>query len=621
MDSPAADAHSELVMDVAPGVHLVRDTCNVYLVESRDDSSGEVTAIAIDFGSGRALSHLAGLGIARITDVLMTHHHRDQAQGLPLAIDHGARIHVPPTEVGLFDNVEEFWRTRQLDIDYNLRQDRFSLLESVAVDSTVPVYRTALFGGVPVRALPTPGHTLGSVSYLVERQGQLLAFTGDLIYAPGKVWSLASTQWSYSENEGPAMTVLSALLLAAENPAMLLPSHGDPMASAAEALAALAGRMQEYVDSRRPRPWDLRGMLEHPFERISEHLLLNRSSMSCSYVLLSGSGAALFIDFGYDMMTGLIGGGERSSRLPWLACLGALKRDFGVTAIEVALPTHYHDDHVAGMNLLREVEGTEVWVPSSVAPVLADPWRYDLPCQWFDPIPADRVLPEGHSFTWREYTITVHPLPGHTRYAAAFEVEIDGVVALFTGDQQTNEGQHLDSRSLLNYQYRNQFDPADFRDSAALYRRVAPGLLLSGHWTPQRVTAALLDELGSAAERLEVLHEVLMPAGLRLNTDGIQARIEPYRARVLAGASASFEVSLSNPLETDVTAILHPVVPLGWRTIPERIVRVLGPGESARVEMVVQVGDAPVTRARIAIDVSFGSMHLGQQTEALIDVE
>ena len=34
------------------------------------------------------------------------------------------------------------------------------------------------------------------------------------------------------------------------------------------------------------------------------------------------------------------------------------------------MPTHYHDDHVAGFNLLREVEGTEVWSPENVAPIL-----------------------------------------------------------------------------------------------------------------------------------------------------------------------------------------------------------------------------------------------------------
>ncbi|MGH1559606.1 hypothetical protein ACRAWD_21920 [Caulobacter segnis] len=60
-----------------------------------------------------------------------------------------------------------------------------------------------------MKTMPTPGH-LPWARYLstVERGDERVAFTGDLIYAPGKVWSLAAAQWSYTENEGPAMTVL-----------------------------------------------------------------------------------------------------------------------------------------------------------------------------------------------------------------------------------------------------------------------------------------------------------------------------------------------------------------------------------------------------------------------------
>ena len=82
---------------VAPGVFLVRDTCNVYVVLAdpaaddarrgeRPDGERERTAVCIDFGSGEVLRHLAAMGVDRITDVLLTHHHRDQAQGLPDAV-------------------------------------------------------------------------------------------------------------------------------------------------------------------------------------------------------------------------------------------------------------------------------------------------------------------------------------------------------------------------------------------------------------------------------------------------------------------------------------------------------------------------------------------------------
>ncbi len=317
-----------IVTEIARGVWRIADTCQVYVLVDPDAPVGERDAVAIDFGSGRVLDHLEELGIRRVTDVLMTHHHRDQGQGLPRAVIHGARIHVPPVEVELFDRVEEMWSGRQLDNDYNLRQDRFSLLESVPVHATVPEYRALTCAGVTLRVLPTPGHTVGSVTYVLDRDGERIAFTGDLIYAPGKVWSLAATQWTYTGNEGPAMTVLSALLLRNEELSLIAPSHGDRMDDPDRALDLLIEVMQRYIDSRRSYPWDVRARLEDPFVALMPHLLLNRTANSCSYIVLSETGEALVIDYGYDMSTGLIPSQERSARRPWLASLPALRRNY-----------------------------------------------------------------------------------------------------------------------------------------------------------------------------------------------------------------------------------------------------------------------------------------------------
>ncbi|NUO99490.1 MAG: MBL fold metallo-hydrolase, partial [Nonomuraea sp.] len=252
------------VTEVVPGVFLIEDTCHVYVVAAPAGPGGERTGIAVDFGSGRVLDLLPELGLDRITDVLMTHHHRDQAQGLARAARAGVAIHVPPVERELFDGVGEMWAGRPLANDYDLRDDRFSLLDPVPVDGVVPEYRTAGYGGVEVRVLPTPGHTMGSVTYVVETAHGRVAFTGDLIHSPGKVWSLAATQWSYTENEGPAMVVLSCELLRKEGLDLLCPSHGEPMRDPDDALARLSSAMQRYVDFRRPYPWDVRGLLADP---------------------------------------------------------------------------------------------------------------------------------------------------------------------------------------------------------------------------------------------------------------------------------------------------------------------------------------------------------------------
>src|SRR4051794_10061563 len=165
--APAAPAR-----EVGGGVTLFRDTCNVYVLRTGRE------AVLIDFGSGAVLDHLDELGIDRVTDVLLTHHHRDQVQGLALAAAAGARIWVPPVEQDLVARADAHWQTRQVVNDYDLRQDRFSILEQVPVAGTVSEYRTVRYGDWDVYTLPTPGHTIGSVTYVVGR----LAFCGDLLY-------------------------------------------------------------------------------------------------------------------------------------------------------------------------------------------------------------------------------------------------------------------------------------------------------------------------------------------------------------------------------------------------------------------------------------------------------
>ncbi|NED95943.1 MBL fold metallo-hydrolase [Phytoactinopolyspora alkaliphila] len=612
---------SSLVSEVAPGVFRLRDTCNVYVIRQDTESEGPTTGIAVDFGSGAVLDHLHEMGIERLTHVLMTHHHRDQGQGLHRAVAAGVEIHVPPVEQDLFGAVDKMWSSRPMVNDYNLRQDKFSLLEPVVVAGTVPEYRSAEYGGITVRVLPTPGHTTGSVTYVVARDGQEIAFTGDLIYAPGKVWSLAATQWSYTENEGPAMVVLSCLQLMNEPLDVLLPSHGEPMTEPRAALELLAERMGRYVDSRRPYPWDLDSLLNHPFIELTPHLLMNRTSNSCSYVLVSETGAAMIIDYGYDTTTGLPAGTDRASRRPWLASLPALRRNHGVSSVEVALLTHYHDDHVAGVPLLRDVEGAEVWAPANVAPILENPDHYDLPCLWYDPIPVDRRLPLEESFQWHEYEITVHELPGHTLYAAGFEFEVDGLRVLVTGDQQDTQGIPGERREILNYQYRNLFRIEDYRHSAALFRKIAPGVMISGHWAPRWVDNAYLDMIADDAEQLVEIHQELLPLDeVNLGADGIAARIAPYRSSAATGERVRLEVTVHNPLHDAVDATIAPVLPEGWTSAPGVVVLKLEPGETATAMVDVVAGDSVQHRARVAVDVTFGNLRLGQHAEALIDI-
>jgi glyoxylase-like metal-dependent hydrolase (beta-lactamase superfamily II) len=601
-------------VQVQPDVFRFADTVNVYLLRSGRE------AILIDFGSGDILDHLDQFDVDRVTDVLLTHHHRDVTQGLARARAAGIRIWVPPTERDLIARADRHWQMRGIDNMYDLREDRFTLLDDVPIDGIVGEYRAARYAGIEVLTVPTPGHTPGSVSYLVELDGRRLAFTGDLIAAPGKIWSLAATQWTYTGIEGLGATILSALDLVDRRPDVLFPAHGDPMDQPAEAITLLVSRLQGLINLRSPE-MQVASLRERPYLEISRHLLRNRTSLANTYALISDSGSALLIDYGYDFTTGLPAGTDRSSRRPWLQSIPALKRDYGVDRVEVVMPTHYHDDHVAGFNLLRDVEGTEVWAPENMVPMLEDPHRFDLPCLWYDPIPVDRSLPFGRPFAWHEYEITVHPLPGHTLFAAAIEFEVDGRKVVATGDQQDGRWVVGERQEFLNYQYRNGFRFDDFIDSAQLYRRLGAELLISGHWLPRPATEDYLDNLLTAGTELARLHRELLPLeAVDFGAGGFGARIEPYRSHVAPGAVIDLEVVVRNPFETAQDAEVALVAPAGWAIDPVCQVVALGAKGERRVTARVQVGEEPVRRARIGADLTVGEVRFGQQAEALVTV-
>jgi len=569
-----------VIDEVVPGVYRLRDTCNVYVLRAGRE------ATLVDFGSGAVLERLEELGIDRVTDVVVTHHHRDQIQGLARAAAAGVRIWAPPVERELIDDVDRHWLMRPLDDDYDLREDRFSLLEPVEVTGVAAEYRVQRYGGVELFALPTPGHTIGSVTYLAEVGGRSLAFVGDLIYGNGKLWSLAATQWTYTGAEGQIATSISLALLADRRPDLLLPSHGDPIGETAPAITHTRERLRGLISLRREDDWDFDDWFRNPWQELSPHLLRSRTSMATSYLLRSESGRSLLVDWGYDIWTGSPLGADRASKRPLLTTLEGMN-------VDIVLTTHYHDDHVAGINLLRDVHGTEAWIPENVAPILADPRQHDLPCLWFDPVAADRVLPLGEPIAWEEYELTLYPLPGHTRYAVAIAVEVDGRRVLFTGDQQTGLP-HL----LPNYQYKNRFGIDDYVASAKLYVELRPDLILGGHSPPIEVDDAVLAQLRETGDCVAALHRELLPP------ERVEARIEPYRSIIARGEAFELDVVVEHG-EAEVDLVASE----GWAV--ERV---------SPTRFRVTAGDAPVRRARIAADVAVAGIRYGQIAEALVDV-
>ena len=243
-------------------------------------SARAATPTLIDFGSGLVLDRLAELGVDRITDVLLTHHHRDQVQGLR-ARGRGRHPHLGAAGRAWTSSPASTstGSARQLDNDYDLRAGPLLAARAGAGRRhrrRVPDARA--YGGVEVHTLPTPGHTIGSVTYLVERDGRRLAFTGDLVYGDGQGLVARGDAVVVQRHRGRGDDVLSCGVLAGERRTCCCPSHGEPIDDPPRALAL---RARPAAGARRPAARAARGTssagCERRSSRVTPHLLRNRT--------------------------------------------------------------------------------------------------------------------------------------------------------------------------------------------------------------------------------------------------------------------------------------------------------------------------------------------------------
>ena len=520
------------VNEVLPGVYRHTSSAHVYVVCDAD------SAVLINIGDGTVLDCMPPQ-VRHVRAVLLTHHHRDVAAGAARAVSAGIPVYIPEGEGQSLLDPQYYLSMADRRNNYDARPHHWTVPDA-AVTQPLREYRTYRFGRLRFTVWPTPGPTPAAATFLLRWRRRTLAFTGDLLYAPGQVSRLAPTQWTYHGGEGIAGTILSLLDLADLRPTQVLPAHGEPMSCGALGLTAEALWPLLQLRRHNTRLLELRG---EPYAELRPWLLMNRTSLAQTYVLRARNGRALMIDFGYDFSFGQASTTDRGSRRPWLYTLPTLLRRYGIQGIDAVIPTHYHDDHVAGIPLLQENYGAQLWAPENLVDVLARPGAYRLPCLWFDSMTAQRTLTLGEPFEWNEFRITPHEVTGHARYACGLLVEAYGEAVLFAGDQ------YADADGLgLNYTYPNLFREADYTRSAELYARLQPDLILSGHAQPVVPDAAYFEQLRVRGMQLQALHAQLQP-----HTARMLLRAEPIN--VTSGHPLT--LTIENPTDTPFVGTLH----------------------------------------------------------------
>ncbi len=603
---------------ITDNLWMFEDTCNVYVIKDG------ANCVLIDFGSGKVLDHLPAMGVSKIDFILHTHHHRDQCQGDHKANARNIPIAVPAHEKHLFAEAENFWRNRRVFHLYYVRNDFYTLTRNVRVAVALADYSTFRWKGADFFVLPAPGHTLGSIALIVTVDNRRVAFTGDLMYASGKIQTLYDTQINYGGAEGVDLGIYSLGRLAEQKPAMLCPSHGEPIADPAPAIEATAARLTDYY---RFQTGNAPSAQNKPFA-VSPHLVAHYQTTSSFYAIISDSGKALFIDYG--SASGVhFGNFERATavtdRIRFVEhSIDELRRSYGLKSVNVVMPSHMHDDHVNGFPHLIRRHGAKVWCYENMVDVFQNPRGYNLGCILGEPFKVSRSFRHGEKFRWEEFEFEVTHSPGHTEYQMALFGAIDGNRVAFTGDAFFDAGRK-DGVMRHNLIYRNHVENDSHVKSIRNLIEREPTLIAPGHGRPYAVTKEMMQATEKHLRRQQQFFTDLLPDGMtNFGLDPSWVRLYPYQILAAPGETVKLQVDVRNYQPSPMKIEVALVTPPEWKVEPGVVKFEVPANATAQHPVSIAIPKSWTPRAprlAIAADVAADGKYLGEITEAVVDMK
>lgn len=608
---------------------VLKDTCNVYILKSGSD------CLLIDSGSGAVLEHLRTIGVEKVGWILHTHHHRDQCWGTPTTLQMtGARIAVPEYERHLFDNIEAYWQARRIYDNYNNTSTFFSLRENVNVDVVLQDYETFCWRDYKLRVIPAKGHTYGMVSLIIEVDGERIAFVGDLMTRGGKLFQLHSMEYSYGDLLGVEFTMQSVLALKKENIGTAYPSHGEPIVDVQadierleSRLEALAGIGSLYTSGRKAPFADVKTIRESTLQPISDHLLW-AGPYTCSnfYIILSGNGHAMLIDYGL-VSEGHLHWGCDSDSIQALRFvehhLDQLRDDYGVRDIELVVPTHIHDDHVCGIPYLQRHSGTQCWTLDCIADVISDPSAWaSTPCCFHKPITVERTLRDGETFHWRGFDFEIYHAPGQTEYHAMILADIDGRRIAFGGDNLflADAGAEVGREiAIQTTVMRNSLQLAMHRRCANVLQTTKPELICPGHGELITIDNSRIAEYVDYISRKEAAFRDIVGEPADIYIDLFWARMLPYLSQASPNSVINYTVKIRNNLERAAIYSARLIPAFGWSSDSKAESISLQPGQHGEVTLTATAPSQSDSRRRlVTAEVLVDGVSWGPVCEALV---
>ncbi|HNY42879.1 MAG TPA: MBL fold metallo-hydrolase, partial [Bryobacteraceae bacterium] len=360
---------------------------------------------------------------------------------------------------------------------------------------------------------------------------------------------------------------------------------------------------------------------------ISPHLIGHNLTTSSFYALVSNSGKALFVDYGSASGTHF-SNFERATavdqRIRFVEhSIDRLRREYGLKSIDVAIPSHMHDDHVNGFPHLQKRYGTRMWCYENMVGIFENPRGHNLGCILGEPFRVDRSFRHGERFKWEEFDFEITHSPGHTEYQMALHVNVDGKRIAFTGDAffQANRADGALRHNLI---FRNHVENDSHLKSIRDLIRHEPEVICPGHGKAYPVDQSMMLATEKRFRQQQQLFFDILPEGeSNFGMDPSWVSIYPYQALLAPGRRQPLQVRARNYKASPMKLEVALVAPPEWRLEPNVVKLEIAPGASGKANINVTVPrnwTAPGPRFAIAADVVRDGKYIGQVTEAVVEL-
>lgn len=606
---------------ITDGLWLFRDSCNVYAIQGADG------LLIIDAGTGAWLDHLDELP-AKPAALALTHYFRDHAAGARRAAQQGIAVYAPEGEYEILADPVHHFNARSTYIIYDNLWNLNAPIEPTPLAGKLLDYDATNLAGLDVEVIPLSGATMTQSGYGVTlASGKRVVFCGETMHSPGKLPRVAPLQYNYNDFPGAYNVAYSLHRLGKRDDIdILAPSLGEPMTDDVKgAIDATGESLDVFFDAFGRRAHSRKPFAVPDIKKVTDHVYRSMHGNAMAWFLIGESGKVMTLDYGYAF--GLQAWANYSypfNRRALLHGLDGLKEVCGADRIDVALISHFHDDHVAGVPLLQRLHGTECWASEAFADLLEHPEAHCFPCNWPKPIKVHKRIGLDETVEWEQFKFHFGPMSGHTRFASLIGFEADGLRFAHTGDQVffydtwANEPDNM--RVVHNHVYRNGALLDGYHQCARWMADWKPDVILTGHSEATYTDDTHVGRINDGADEYRSVHERIMPLGegeAHFDVDSWGGWIWPYRVHLAKPQAAAVRVTVRNPHPRDAELHVRLVGPDGWEG--EQTTLQAGPRAEVACELsITPVGDC--RRQPFVAELTVDGQPFGQVAEALMTV-